>query len=396
MSKQVQFRRGNTAAYLGSTGFIGAQGEVTVDTGSWSLRVHDNVTVGGHEVASVAYVDSIVLGNVGNISFSGNTISTIHTNENLYITPNGAGIVVISSLDVINPIVANISGSATYATTAGSTTSAITAGSAIEVTGNAQPAITSVGTLGNLTVTNPIVGNIAGSSLTATTAGTVTENAQPNITSVGTLSNLTVISTIVGNISGSSGSTLYAADAAFAISANNANYLGNVPASGYELALGYTPYNANINANGYITSAASITGSANNASYLGGLIATDYTLKTDVIAEANNASYLGGVPASSYATKAGQVTVYNAGVDQAIYTGNSQLNGVTPVTVTLPSAYSNDFYRVQVTYNGRTLNTSLMGYIFANVISTTQFTIASATGSDTNSVFWTTFGSVTP
>lgn len=78
---------------------------------------------------------------------------------------------------------------------------------------NAQPNITSVGTLTSLAVTGNITGNkitattlvgeggnisnIAGANVTgtvpgSTTAVTVTGNAQPNITSVGTLANLTV------------------------------------------------------------------------------------------------------------------------------------------------------------------------------------------------------------
>ena len=53
----------------------------------------------------------------------------------------------------------------------------------------AQTNITSVGTLSDLTVTNPIVGSVTGS---AATAGTVTTAAQPNITSTGTLTSLGV------------------------------------------------------------------------------------------------------------------------------------------------------------------------------------------------------------
>jgi hypothetical protein len=62
-------------------------------------------------------------------------------------------------------------------------------GSAATVTAAAQPAITSVGTLTGLTVTNTITGSVSGS---AATAGTVTTAAQPNITSVGTLTGLSV------------------------------------------------------------------------------------------------------------------------------------------------------------------------------------------------------------
>ena len=47
---QVQFRRGNTAQNLA---FTGAVGEVTVDTGNYTMRVHDAVTPGGYETITV-------------------------------------------------------------------------------------------------------------------------------------------------------------------------------------------------------------------------------------------------------------------------------------------------------------------------------------------------------
>jgi hypothetical protein len=45
MSTQVQFRRGTTAE---TAAFIGAIGEVTVDTGKNTCVVHDAVTLGGY------------------------------------------------------------------------------------------------------------------------------------------------------------------------------------------------------------------------------------------------------------------------------------------------------------------------------------------------------------
>lgn len=59
MSKQVQFRRGT---YAENELFVGAEGEITVDTDSNSLRVHDGVTVGGFEVT-------------GNVHFTGNEMA---------------------------------------------------------------------------------------------------------------------------------------------------------------------------------------------------------------------------------------------------------------------------------------------------------------------------------
>ena len=59
MSKQVQFRRGT---YVENELFLGAEGEITVDTDNNTLRVHDGVTEGGHQIT-------------GNVHFDGNTIA---------------------------------------------------------------------------------------------------------------------------------------------------------------------------------------------------------------------------------------------------------------------------------------------------------------------------------
>jgi len=48
MAKQIQFRRGTTTEH---ETFIGAPGEVTVDTDMNTLRVHDGVTPGGTPLA---------------------------------------------------------------------------------------------------------------------------------------------------------------------------------------------------------------------------------------------------------------------------------------------------------------------------------------------------------
>jgi len=73
-------------------------------------------------------------------------------------------------------ITGNIDGNATTATTA---TKAIT------VTAGAQPAITSLGTLTDLSVINPIIANITGNAATATTATTAVTSTKATITDVG-------------------------------------------------------------------------------------------------------------------------------------------------------------------------------------------------------------------
>ncbi len=73
-------------------------------------------------------------------------------------------------------------------------TSAASASTAITVTANAQPNITSVGTLTSLSVSGNIsAGNVSASTVTATNlAGTLTTASQPNITQIGSLANLQV------------------------------------------------------------------------------------------------------------------------------------------------------------------------------------------------------------
>ena len=59
MARQLQLRRGTTAE---STSFIGALGELTVDTSTNQLRLHDGMTPGGHIVG-----DHTVVVNTANL-----------------------------------------------------------------------------------------------------------------------------------------------------------------------------------------------------------------------------------------------------------------------------------------------------------------------------------------
>ena len=50
MATQVQFRRGTTSQ---NNAFTGAQGEMTIDTDVWTLRIHDGTTAGGRQVPTL-------------------------------------------------------------------------------------------------------------------------------------------------------------------------------------------------------------------------------------------------------------------------------------------------------------------------------------------------------
>ena len=199
---------------LGTTGLISATGNVAggnVTTGG-NVVATGNVSGGNVAASTTVYsfgtITAVGNANVGNLTTPGQLISTVATGT--------APFVVSSTTQVANLSVA----------TAGSATTAGT------VTANAQPNITSVGTLTSLAVTGNIsaanvtanlfgngaaISSITGANVTgtvanatyatsagsATTAGTVTTNAQPNITSVGTLTSLSVTgNATVGNLIG--------------------------------------------------------------------------------------------------------------------------------------------------------------------------------------------------
>ena len=137
---------------------------------------------------------------IGNLNFTGTTISSTNLNGNIILTPNGSGIVQVSSA-----LTANGNITATYFIGNGSQLTGVAASNAASagtVTDNAQPNITSVGTLISLDVSGNISGANANLGNTATAnyfTGTLTTNAQPNITSVGTLTSLDVSGHMVAN-----------------------------------------------------------------------------------------------------------------------------------------------------------------------------------------------------
>jgi trimeric autotransporter adhesin len=74
MSTQVQYRRGTAAE---NDAFTGALAEMTIDTTNGTIRVHNGVTAGGSNIATVAYVAA----QIG--SLSANSISSGTSNVNI-------------------------------------------------------------------------------------------------------------------------------------------------------------------------------------------------------------------------------------------------------------------------------------------------------------------------
>jgi hypothetical protein len=164
-------------------------------------RVSANQLSGVITTASQPNITSV--GTLNGLTVSGN-ISGANWITSSYLSGNGAPITYITGANVVGAVA-----NATYAVTAGSANSTIisnVANYAGNVTVNAQPNITSVGTLSNLVVSGNITaGNITGANLISANflTGTLTTQTQSNIHTVGNLGFLNVDTTVAngnGNI----------------------------------------------------------------------------------------------------------------------------------------------------------------------------------------------------
>jgi hypothetical protein len=201
----------------------GGGGNGTPGGSNTQIQYNDSGTFGGN----VGFTFNEITGNVnmpGNLSVAGNIIGSFTSNF-----ANFAG-------EAFNVNASNITGQVANALVAST------------VYTNAQPNITSLGTLTSVSVSgNANIGNIGTTTLTASgnvtasnfignvtgnitgranTANTVVNNAQPNITSVGTLTSVSV--------------------------SGNAN-IGNIGTGGLITATGNITSNANISATGDVT-----------------------------------------------------------------------------------------------------------------------------------------------
>ena len=65
MATQIQLRRGTTAQ---NNSFTGAAGELSVNTSNNTIRVHDGITLGGSELATVSYASNVTNFSTGTLS----------------------------------------------------------------------------------------------------------------------------------------------------------------------------------------------------------------------------------------------------------------------------------------------------------------------------------------
>ena len=179
---------------------------------------------------------------------------------------------------------------------------------------NAQPNITSVGTLTNLAVTgDATVGNLyanAGTIGASLLTGTLTANAQPNITTVGTLTSLVVTGNVTtGNVSGTTGAFTNVSGNGSALTAiTGANVSGQVANA---LVAGTVTTNAqpNITSIGTLTSLG-VTGnlSSGNANLGNAATANFFIGSGNNLSNIQGANVTGTVSSATTAITAGTVT----------------------------------------------------------------------------------------
>jgi hypothetical protein len=169
----------NSLTFNSSTNVLTVAGNITAGNISGSNNIFSNFFTGTLRTAAQPNITSVGTLTTLNVN---NTITAVAFTANTGVfTGNGAGLTNLSGANVTGTVA-----NATYALNAGNATNATSATSATTagtVTTNAQPNITSVGTLVGLAVTGTVnAGNVTATLLT----GTLTTAAQPNITSVST------------------------------------------------------------------------------------------------------------------------------------------------------------------------------------------------------------------
>ena len=245
---------------------------------------------------------------IGNLNFTGTTISSTTANGNIIITPNGTGTLQISS-----PVTANANITASFFIGNGSQLTGVAASNAVSagtVTDNAQPNITSVGTLISLNVT----GNVTGGNFIGPLANGNSNvyipvaNGNINLTAGGvttlvvtnTGSNIAGTANITGNLTAGNISTTGSGGnitGANVVSANT--FSGNLTATSSNVTSNSITNNLTVN----------LEISGNTANFTGNIVTLNANLGNAASANyfVGNGSLLTGVAASN-AVSAGTVT----------------------------------------------------------------------------------------
>lgn len=95
MSTQVQYRRGTATE---NNAFTGALAEITVDTTNGTLRVHNGITAGGSNIATVAYVSAAIGAlSANSISSGTSNVQIVSSGGNVTVGVGGTGNVMVAA-----------------------------------------------------------------------------------------------------------------------------------------------------------------------------------------------------------------------------------------------------------------------------------------------------------
>jgi hypothetical protein len=159
VSTQIQYRRGTGVQ---NDAFTGALGEVTVDTTNKTLRVHDGTTIGGSNVATVAYV-SAQLSSLSANKINQNASNVTVTASFVNVAVNGTNVAAFSSQSL------SLTG---FINTSGNVSTAILNSGAINSTGLINTSgniICSVLDAGSIECTGIVYANSTAQSTSTTT-----------------------------------------------------------------------------------------------------------------------------------------------------------------------------------------------------------------------------------
>ena len=172
---------------------VGVRALETNITGSYNTAIGLEANVGTNNLTNATAIGyRAIATNSNSIQLGSSGVTNVKTNGTLT-----AGTVTYpNTLGTANQVLSTTgSGTLTWTTIDAGTLSGTTLKSTI--TGSS---LTSVGTLANLTVTNPIVGSITGNAATATSATTAGNITATSNTTLTTLSNLTTVGTITSGV----------------------------------------------------------------------------------------------------------------------------------------------------------------------------------------------------
>ena len=328
-------------------------------------------------------------------SFGSNAISTSGNITAGYFVGNGSTLTSITAANVTGTVA-----NATYATSAGSATTATSATTAATVTTNAQPNITSVGTLSSISVTGNVTGGdvLTGGVVSAT--GNVTGG---NLLTAGLISATSTI-TSASDITG--GNVLTGG----VVSATGNITGGNILTGGLVSATG------NVSGNFFIGNGSQLTGIAasyGNANVVANLVAlgTNPVSTTGNVSAGyfiGNGSQLTGITSSSYGDS--NVTVLLAALGSNIISGTGNVTTTANIAgnyilgngsqlTGLPATYGNANVVANLAALGSnpvsTTGNVTAGYVIGNGSTLTNLTGANVSGTVANATYAVSAGSAT-